>query len=251
MTEVKINKILARKVLEVVDAGLVHGLGTPEPGKMCVEAAVCYAMGLPHGDQPSCVAPALRALKIRLNDQNWSSDQARARSLRRLAIAQLGSAGVLDERKFVKRVATLAIKTCVPDALIAAASVCKNEVKRNAMLAAAKKCKKNGDRKSALEARKAAADADDDDAYKAAYYAADAADYGDADDADANYAAYYAAAAVIAANYAASNTSKSKKEIATLKAKARDKHLAKFAEGVVQILIEMKAPGCKWLDLTE
>ena len=237
MTEVKINKILARKVLEVVDAGLVHGLGTPEPGKMCVEAAVCYAMGLPHGDQPSCVAPALRALKIRLNDQNWSSDQARARSLRRLAIAQLGSAGVLDERKFVKRVATLAIKTCVPDALIAAASVCKNEVKRNAMLAAAKKCKKNGDRKSALEARKAAADADDDDAYKAAYYAADAADYGDADDADANYAA--------------SNTSKSKKEIATLKAKARDKHLAKFAEGVVQILIEMKAPGCKWLDLTE
>ena len=32
---------------------------------------------------------------------------------------------------------------------------------------------------------------------------------------------------------------------------ARDKSLAKFAEDVVQILIDMKAPGCEWLGLTE
>lgn len=32
-------------------------------------------------------------------------------------------------------------------------------------------------------------------------------------------------------------------------AAARDKVLATFAEGVVQILIDMKAPGCKWLYL--
>lgn len=31
-------------------------------------------------------------------------------------------------------------------------------------------------------------------------------------------------------------------------ADARDKSLAAFAEGVVQILISMKAPGCEWLD---
>lgn len=46
----------ARKVLEVVDAGLVSGLGVAEPGKMCVEAAICYALGYEHGDQPKCVA---------------------------------------------------------------------------------------------------------------------------------------------------------------------------------------------------
>src|SRR5262249_22794737 len=99
---------VARKVIETVDAGLVHGMGNPVPGQMCVEAAVCYAMGLPHGDQPECVAPALRSLKIRLNDSRWTSDQARAKGLRRLAVAQLGSAGVLDEREFSRRVVLLA-----------------------------------------------------------------------------------------------------------------------------------------------
>ena len=53
---IEINEALARKVLDVVDAGLVKGMGVPEPGKMCVEAAVNYAMGAPHGDQPTCVA---------------------------------------------------------------------------------------------------------------------------------------------------------------------------------------------------
>jgi hypothetical protein len=32
-------------------------------------------------------------------------------------------------------------------------------------------------------------------------------------------------------------------------AAAQDKLLSDFAEGVVQVLIEMKAPGCQWLDL--
>ena len=50
-------------------------------------------------------------------------------------------------------------------------------------------------------------------------------------------AAAYAAADAAAAAYAAAD--------------ARDKSLADFAEGVVQILIEMKAPGCQWLALTE
>ncbi len=35
----------ARRVLEVMDAGLIKGVGEPEPGKMCVEAAMCYALG--------------------------------------------------------------------------------------------------------------------------------------------------------------------------------------------------------------
>ena len=74
----------------------------------------------------------------------------------------------------------------------------------------------------------------------AAAYAADAAAYAAADAADAAAAAY-AANAANAAAYAAAYAKKS----------ARDKSLADYAEAVVQILIEMKAPGCQWLELTE
>ena len=75
----KITRAVARKVLQVVDAGLVSGVGKPKPGEMCVEAAVCLALGLPHGDDPQCVSRALRSLKIRLNDSRWSSPARWAR----------------------------------------------------------------------------------------------------------------------------------------------------------------------------
>ena len=66
----------------------------------------------------------------------------------------------------------------------------------------------------------------------AAANAADDADAANAADAAANAAANAAYAAAYAADAAAS----------------ADQILAAFAEGVVQILIEMKAPGCKWLE---
>src|SRR5208282_1538677 len=117
----QITEVIARKVLDTVDAGLVKGAGNPVPGQMCVEAAVCYALGLPHGDNPKCVAPALRALKIRLNDSNWSSPASRASGMRRLAVAQLGSAGVLDEKEFANRVIDYVIRVSTPKALRIAA----------------------------------------------------------------------------------------------------------------------------------
>lgn len=89
---IEINAKLANKVLDVVGAGLVSGVGVPVPGKMCVEAAVCYALGLPHGDDPPCVHDDIVGFKISLNDLNWSTSEARARGLRRIAIAQLGTA---------------------------------------------------------------------------------------------------------------------------------------------------------------
>ena len=95
-----ITKELAVRVRDTVAHGLVNGIGQPKPGQMCVEAAVCYAMGLPHGDSPTCVAPSVRAYKIGINDANWSSPQARAKGLARVAIAQLGSDS-MDERVFV------------------------------------------------------------------------------------------------------------------------------------------------------
>jgi hypothetical protein len=275
-----INRSLAAKVLEVVDAGLVKGLGTPEPGKMCVEAAVNYALGADHGDKPACVAPALRALKIRLNDASWSSEATRAKGLRRLAIAQLGSKDALDEKEFAKRVATLAIRLCVPEALRAAAGVLQSPHKEQ-LLKWAFSCEQEPTRKNALGARGAANAADADAAYDAAaadadaaydaaaaYAASAAADaaYADAaayDAASAAYAsaaasaayasaAYASAAAADAASAAAYDAADAAADAAYAYAAAvdtRDQSLTAFAECVVQILIEMKAPGCEFLDL--
>jgi hypothetical protein len=67
----------ARKVFDLVGHGLVKGLGVPEPGKLCIEAAVCLALDLPFGDRPACVGAADRNFSIRLNDADWSSEHAR------------------------------------------------------------------------------------------------------------------------------------------------------------------------------
>ena len=230
---IEITESVARKVLEVVDAGLINGVGKPIPGQMCVEAAVCYALDLPHGDDPACVSRALRSLKIRLNDSRWSSNDARAKGLRRLAVAQLGSRDFLDDVEFVKRVAVLAIRLSVPTALRAAASIHKDPKHQQAMRDAANKCETDPTRENALDASKIA---------RAAAAAAAAAD-ADAD-ADADAAAAAAAAAAYADAYADAYAY-------AYAYAARDKSLADFAEGVVQILIEMKAPGCQWLSLTE
>ena len=113
----QITREIAQKVLNTVDAGLTKGIGKSIPGQMCVEAAVCFALGLPHGDEPDCVAPSLRALKIRLNDLDWSCNQARAKGLRELALLQLGSKENLDEVEFVKRVAMLVVNKYLPPIL--------------------------------------------------------------------------------------------------------------------------------------
>jgi hypothetical protein len=225
LRNIEITQDIAAKVLSVVDAGLVHGVGVPEPGKMCVEAAVCFALGLPHGDDPQCVSRAVRSLKIRLNDSKWSSDRARTQGLRRLAVAQLGTRDKIDDREFARRVAELAIRKYVPAALRAAASIQKSAEHRDSLLGAANKCEVEPTRQSAREARAAAADA----AAAAAYAAAAAA-------------AYAAAAADAAADAA---------DAAAAKKTARDKSLSDFAEEIVQILIDMKAPGAAFLGLTE
>ena len=118
----------AKKVLELVDQGLTTGLGNPKPGEMCVEAAVCFAFGLPHGDNPPCIGPAVRAFKIRLNDSFWSSNQIRAAGMRRLAIAQLGS-DQIDQKKFAQLLAKQIIRKVIPIALRSAAVL--NQVRKN------------------------------------------------------------------------------------------------------------------------
>ncbi len=81
----------AKTILLVVDKGLSDGLGVPKPGQMCVEAAVCYALGLPHNDEPPCVDMQVGEHKIGVNDLRWSTKKERAKGLRKLSIAQLGT----------------------------------------------------------------------------------------------------------------------------------------------------------------
>jgi hypothetical protein len=234
MINITINETVARKVLSVVDAGLSRGLGSPEPGNMCVEAAVRFALGLPHGDDPQCVSPALRSLKIALNDSSWSSKYTRAAGMRRLAVAQLGSKDILDDKEFARRCVELAIRKYVPKALRSAAPVAENAAHKVALEAAALRCETEGTQ-DAAKADRAASAAAADAAYfvAAAYFAADAAD-----------AAYFASAAS-AASAAIATAAASSVRVAVC-----DKVLGEFAEDVVQILIEMKAPGCQWLWLT-
>lgn len=250
----ELSESIARKVLETVDQGLCKGLGQPKKGAMCVEAAVCYAMGMPHGDKPPCVGAAVRAYKIRLNDANWPSNEERAKGLRRVAIAQLGS-DQIDQKAFAAEVTIQVVRQILPIALRAAAKAVPTHAK--ALKLAAVGCEAAltlAQAREAAVAGKAAADAAADAAAysaataaaaadaaadAAAYAAADSAAYADAAaDSAANAAAYAYAYADSAAN-------------ADAKKDVRLAVLRKAAEIGVQALIKLGAKGADWLFLTE
>ena len=109
----KLTKKHARKISELVSHGLVKGLGNPIPGQMCVEAVVCFALNLPHNDNPPCVGEAVRDYKIKLNDCNWDNNIARAEGMKYLAIAQLGS-DIIDQKEFNKQIFIETQKQIIP-----------------------------------------------------------------------------------------------------------------------------------------
>ena len=100
----EITKEHAIKFLELCDAGLSKGLGQQAPGQMCVEACWNAALGLPHGDNPPCVGKAVRAANLPLNDANWSSNEARAKGMRAIGVAQAGS-DQIDQVEFSRLIA--------------------------------------------------------------------------------------------------------------------------------------------------
>jgi hypothetical protein len=214
----------ARKVLEIVDCGLTSGRGVPEPGKMCVEAAVCFALGEPHGDRPTCVGDAVRAFKIALNDAAWSSGAARARGMREIAIAQLGS-NEIDQVEFAQRIAIAMVKHMLSRLL-----------RRIGLVKEAEVC-------AAVETLDAAG--------SAAYSAASAASYAASAAYSAASAASYAAssAAYSAANFAADAASYAAS--AASSAAERDKVLTFAARLGTQVLLDMHCPGTEWLDLLD
>ena len=235
--EIKLNKNIARKVLEVVDHGLVNGVGEPIPGKMCIEAAVCFALGLPHGDNPPCVGGAVRSFKISLNDQKWPTDKDRTKGMRKLAIAQLGS-NEIDQDKFTEVLGFNCITRVLPVIVENALKedkdndFCKRQNKELEPLIA--KLRKEKDFKTAKELSKEvwniyAYASTSTSAYVYAYASASAS----------AYASAYAYASASASAYAEKNR------------KFHLKVLNLIAECGLDALKEMKSPGVKWLSLCD
>ena len=130
-----LEKFDIKKYDEVIARGLCSGVGKSD-GQMCIEAAICYALDLPHGDDPGCVTKAVRQYKIELNDARWSSDNARAAGLRDLGIAQLGSLEVVNDIAFSTLLAEKTIRVLIPQLfrdiftdpeLLAVADTCESE----------------------------------------------------------------------------------------------------------------------------
>jgi hypothetical protein len=188
--------------------------------------------------------------------------------LRRLALAQLGSAEVLDEPEFMRRVAAMTIRTIVPRALRIASEIHPEEKHKTAMREAAERCERDGDKAAAINAADAARWAA---RWAAAGNVAAAVAAGNvtaAVNAAANatcLAARLAADTTTAANATrlaadtttAANATRLAARLAATAANATrlaadtagDCELAVFTEAIVQILIKMGAPGCQWLDL--
>lgn len=74
----------------------MNGAGSMlQPGAFCVQQAVSQAIGFPGmEDHPKiCVNDDLIEFGITLNDSPWTSDKARAKGMKRFAIAELGTEG--------------------------------------------------------------------------------------------------------------------------------------------------------------
>ena len=239
----RITKKLVTKIESLMKGGLSAGLGNPNE-MMCVEAAVCAALGLPHSDNPPCVGEAVRSFKIALNDSEWSNPLARADGMRKIAIAQLGSDS-LDQIEFTRRISEKTIRILIP-------ALFREVFKDNeACLKAADRCETgvgaaNASAAYAAYAASRAAAAASRAAYDYAYAAARAA--AAASRAAAGTAAAGAAAASRAAARAARETTTINDYTSYAAYAASDKYLLLSAELCFQALNEMNSPGAVWME---
>lgn len=203
-TEFDFPKII-KKYDRFLARGLSKGMGDRN-GQMCIEAAVCAALDLPHGDDPNCVSYSVRSFKIALNDSTWSSSEARAKGLRNLGIAQIGSLGVVDNVEFSSCLVKKTIQVLIPELF--------RELfpENEKCLEAARRCELEGSAEAAESARDAA------------------------DRAAAASAARSAAFSARAANSAVNVVRQSD-----------DKYLIMSADLALDVLKELKSPGCDWI----
>jgi hypothetical protein len=139
MSAFVLKKFDLRKYEEILGRGLCSGVGD-QGEQVCIEAAICETLGLPHGDDPKCVTSSVRAFKIALNDLDWKTEYTRSEGLHDLGLAQLGSKGVVDSREFMKRMFKKLVQVMLPEFM---RCYYPNKFKDDVDL-----CEKNGDAKS-------------------------------------------------------------------------------------------------------
>jgi len=260
MSQFLITESFVRKLLETVDAGLMVSDGVPKPGKLCVEAAIYYALSEPHSKGSGCVDPIVRRGLGRLNDALWSSKQARAKGLRKVAIAQLGSKDTINITNFLALFAEYTIREVVPVALRAAGALNSHHTKE--LEAHAEQCEREGSRDVADAAARAAYDAriaaysthathaSGDAAYvafsaaRAATYAACAATY--------IYHEGYANRVItdsVSAAYAAADAAAA--AVSRVTSPEADHVFSLCANLMVRALQKCGSPGCEWLWLVD
>jgi len=214
----KINKKLVNKINSLLDKGVTSGLSKdPKPGEMCVEQVICYALGEEITDRPSCVDEEVRWFVISLNDRNWSSPSARAEGMRELSIAQLGSK-FLNQWEFLDKLSFRLITKLLPAMFRAL-----GEEKWEKEIKSLEKAK---DLKKAKKAAAKIASVIDVDSDTIAAARATR---------DTYYAVHYIACGAYAASYAADAT------------KTGDKYLKMVAHLGVEVLKDMKSPGCQFI----
>jgi len=207
-----INQELVNKIHCLLDKGVTPGFSKdPKPGNMCLEQAVSYALEEEITGHPSCVGEEVRAFVTCLNDVRWSSPSARAEGMRDLAIAHLGS-NSLDQNEFIDKLVFAVITKMLP-----------------AMF------RDLGEERWKKEIKSLEGAKDLEEAIKAAYDAADAACYVALSAACAASYAVFATYAVNAVCYAADATN------------TGDKYRSMVAHLVVEVLKDMKSPGCQFL----
>ena len=108
-----INEENINEALRLCSFGLVKGLGTGEPGDMCIEHIICQVFEGRKGDNPSCVSNEFNKAKISLNECNWSSNKARAEGMKYLLVAQIGS-NALDDKIVREHLRFLSAKKILP-----------------------------------------------------------------------------------------------------------------------------------------
>jgi hypothetical protein len=252
-----ISTVNVARYEEILSRGLSGGVGSPD-GQMCIEAAICATLGLPHGDDPGCVAASVRSFKIALNDATWPSPEARAKGLHDLGLAQLGSKGTVNDVEFSKRVAEKTIRKLIPKLF--------REIfpTNERCLAAALRCEVEGSADAAADAAAAAyaARAARDvaaDAAAAAYAAraardaavdAAAAAYAAAAGRAAHHAAYaaYAARAARDARAARAAADAAARAARDARAAADAAYLELSASLALEVLEELGSPGCTLLE---
>lgn len=118
-----ITATIVTNILAAIDAGIIAEAGTYVPGNMPVEDAIRYGFGDEEESEVSRAGGEGGRFLAMLGGSPWSSNSARAAGLRKLAIAQLGSADFdddatkIDQAAIMSFIAEKTTKRIIPFAL--------------------------------------------------------------------------------------------------------------------------------------